>query len=100
VCTSCNTDAETVLQITHSIGDNSKFFTSSKPMQCSLREYHSISADECLGFDEGEDDHKEGEALARAWFPEDIELNEWAVSKVCSEASSPALNLEVCSRHS
>ncbi|KAF8507395.1 hypothetical protein JB92DRAFT_2960727 [Gautieria morchelliformis] len=68
--------------ITHPIGDNSKFFTSSRPMQCSLREYHSISPDEYLRFDEGDDDHKEGGALARAWFPEDIELKERASTLV------------------
>ena len=47
-------------------------------MRCTFREYHSTSPHESLRFDEG-DDRREGEALSRAWFPEDIELEEGAV---------------------
>ena len=66
------------IQITHPIDDNSKYFTSSRPMQCTLREYHSKSPHESLRFDEG-DGRREGEALSRAWFPEKVELNEGPV---------------------
>ncbi|KAF8587149.1 hypothetical protein K439DRAFT_1614577 [Ramaria rubella] len=61
--------------ITHPIDVDPKVFTSSQPMQCTLREYHSYSYEESIEFDD-RDKHNVGETLTRAWFPKDIQFDE------------------------